>query len=380
MDAFIKRFVIAIVIMFFVTFFIISMPLKFISNYEEIITGILLTLFLLLVFWVGADKEPGYKRLIQKERIPGRFKTIYKELYDKYIISLEKMRKSVMWITIIQYISMFVALVGCMFEIAEGEIVSTKFDDKMTWLGALGFISAIILFVINLKYKKRYAQEYKKNIINAFIKLINNQLDYNPLATEESMIEADYKQANFDNKKFNVFNPDDYLEGFADEKTFIKMCDLNIKQCKRIGNRTYTEKIFQGIFANTKCGKNIGTYVRISKNKIKMLKKTDRVEMDSTEFEKYFDIYSENKIVSMQILTSEIMEELIEFYNKYQIKYEIVFRENTIYMRFFTGAMFEPAIFDNSMDKKLLFIYFCIFKFIVNVTEKVNKVLQEVEI
>ena len=48
------------------------------------------------------------------------------------------------------------------------------------------------------------------------------------------------------------------------------------------------------------------------------------------------------------------------FYNKYQIKYEIVFRENTIYMRFFTGAMFEPKIFGNSMDKELLLKYYCI--------------------
>ena len=55
--------------------------------------------------------------------------------------------------------------------------------------------------------------------------------------------------------------------------------------------------------------------------------------MDSKEFEKYFDIYSENKIVAMQILTSDIMESLIEFYNKYQLEYEIVFRNNTIYLK-----------------------------------------------
>ncbi len=49
-------------------------------------------------------------------------------------------------------------------------------------------------------------------------------------------------------------------------------------------------------------------------------------------------------------------------------------------MRFFTGAMLEPKLFGNSMDKKLLFNYFCIVKFILQISKKVNKTLQDIEI
>lgn len=102
--------------------------------------------------------------------------------------------------------------------------------------------------------------------------------------------------------------------------------------------------------------------------------------MDSGEFEKYFDIYSQNKVIAMQLLTSDIMNCLLDFHNKYEINYEIAFRNNIIYMRFFTGAMFEPKIFGNSMDKELLFTYFCILKFIVDVTKKVNETVKKLEV
>ena len=64
--------------------------------------------------------------------------------------------------------------------------------------------------------------------------------------------------------------------------------------------------------------------------------------MDSKEFEKYFDVYSNSDIITMEILTHDIMEELVQFYDKYKIKFEIVIKNYNIYIRFDTGAVFEP--------------------------------------
>ena len=49
-------------------------------------------------------------------------------------------------------------------------------------------------------------------------------------------------------------------------------------------------------------------------------------------------------------------------------------------MSFFTGTMFEPKTFGSSMDKQLLFTYYSILQFISNVTKKVNKTLEDLEI
>ena len=102
--------------------------------------------------------------------------------------------------------------------------------------------------------------------------------------------------------------------------------------------------------------------------------------MDSEEFEKSFDVLSENKILAMQILTADVMESLISFKNKYDIDFEIVLMNNKIYLRFFVSNMFEPQIFGNSMDKELIYTYYIILDFVVEITEKINKVINDVNL
>lgn len=79
----------------------------------------------------------------------------------------------------------------------------------------------------------------------------------------------------------------------------------------------------------------------------------------------------------MRVLTSDVMNCLMDFYNNYELCFEIVFKDDNVYLRFFTGAMFEPKIFGNSMDKELLLMYYLILKSVVDVAKKLNYTLQE---
>lgn len=319
----------------------------------------------ILVDSITKTTKDGFRRNINKENIPQEFEDIYHELYRDNISSLESMRKQARGRTIIQYaIPLLIFIVG--------------FENQSSFM--LAFLLFIALIFINSKYISKYKKTYKNEIVSNFIKLINNKLTYKPDGQELSSMEDDYRKASFDNKVFNRFYPDDYIEGLLNNEFFVKMSDLHIQHHVRSGKHSHTYEVFHGIFVQTECNKSIGTYIKISKNQLKMFGQQNRVEMDSQEFEKYFDIYSENKILTMQLLTSDVMATLIDFYNKYNIEYEVVIRNNRIYMRFFTGAMFEPKIFGNSMDKELLLKYYCILKFIVDVTKEVNKVLKEVEI
>ena len=84
-------------------------------------------------------------------------------------------------------------------------------------------------------------------------------------------IEAKYKKACFDNKHFNRFIVDDHIYGSIEDSISIEMCDTHIQNHTGSGKRSNTEEIFQGIFAYTKCNKNIGTYIKVAKNKVKIL-------------------------------------------------------------------------------------------------------------
>ena len=126
--------------------------------------------------------------------------------------------------------------------------------------------------------------------------------------------------------------------------------------------------------------KSINDEIRIKKNKILLKEYEYKVEMDSREFEKYFDVYAKSNIVAMEILTHDIMEELISFYQKYETNFEILIKNNNVYIRFDTGAMFEPNILKKAHDIDTLWIYYSVLQFVTNVTTKINKLLKEIEI
>ena len=82
----------------------------------------------------------------------------------------------------------------------------------------------------------------------------------------------------------------------------------------------------------------------------------------------------------MQLLTADVMEELIEFENKTNIKYEITIRNNYIYLRFHSGTMFEPRQNKNEvLDKKSIQSYFYMLNFTYNLSNKLINLIHETE-
>ena len=343
----------------------------------------LIAVFFVLIFiipYVYKRVKNNYKNNIATEDMPYEFRKIYMDLYNTHIVNLEKMRKKVRWRTVAQFTTFALFFVGYVFGRTGSVLISPTVDALLLIIGIISFFIGILLTYLNYKYVKKYKNTYKTEIIADFVKLLNDKLAYVPYFTTTSQIQKDYKEANFENRSFNRFSADDYIKGNLDTDITIKLVDIHLQNVTGSGRNRHTEEIFQGIFGLSKCNKNINTYIKVSKNKFKLFDNNARLEMDSQEFEKYFDIYSEDKILAMRILTADTMEYLIKFYEKYKLEFEIVFKNDKIYLRFFTGPMFEPKIFGNSMDKELLFVYYSILDFVLQVTKKVNKTLQEIEI
>ena len=103
--------------------------------------------------------------------------------------------------------------------------------------------------------------------------------------------------------------------------------------------------------------------------------------MDSKEFEKYFDVVATDKIIAMQLLTPDIMEEMINFRNNFNLEYEIVIRNNEIYLRFHSGELFEPQKLEKGIiSKEDLEKYYNLIKFTYDLLNKLIKTIYETEI
>ena len=133
-----------------------------------------------------------------------------------------------------------------------------------------------------------------------------------------------------------VFQSKDYINGIIDENIELKMSYINTykKEICTIDGKQHVEKIetFKGIFGCVNIDKNINAEVIIDLNDFKRKYNIKRIELDSIEFEKSFDCFSNNKVVALQILTPEVLEKINKLCDIFKKSMQIRIYNNTIYV------------------------------------------------
>ena len=244
-------------------------------------------------------------------------------------------------------------------------------------------IDAFILAIFSLVFSNKsrlYNDMFKEKVINKIFQEFLTDVDYIPV---KQMPEAIYKEGEYYGY-YNRYYSDDYLEGNIDGKYFIKMAEVTTEHVETErdsdGNtHTETTTIFSGLFAKINIGKSIENELRIIHNR-GVLKK-NKLEMDSDEFEKYFDVSSTNQIIGMQLLTHDIMDMLVDFRKQLKMPLDILIRDDTMYIRLHVGKMFEAKFNKNSViDKQIAEKYFNIVNFIYTLSKKMLQTIEETEI
>ena len=238
-----------------------------------------------------------------------------------------------------------------------------------------------IVKLIFSKSNRKYTLIYKNVVINKLMSNFYNNLEYFP---QKQMPRYIYDEANY-NEYYNRYHSEDYLEALINNKYSIQMAEILTKKVEHYtdsqGRRqTRTITIFSGLFSKVLMHKSIKGELRIVRNGT-MLFDRKRLEMDSSEFEKYFDVKASDKILGMRLLTADIMEELIEFQNKTNMQYDVYIKDNELYLRFHSGPMFEVGNLKNgAIDKETLRKYFYMLNFTYNLSNKLINLVDEIEI
>lgn len=80
----------------------------------------------------------------------------------------------------------------------------------------------------------------------------------------------------------------------------------------------------------------------------------------------------------MQLLTADIMQMLVEFDK--EMSYEVTIKNNFLYIRFFSKGIFEaPVCYEDPLDKETLYKYYKILDFILNLSNKLTKIIDETQ-
>lgn len=292
------------------------------------------------------------------------FNDIYEVLYREYNDKLEQIRKDVVKEQIITLIMALVITI----------ILSKIFHSWIFIILAL----VIVVFKSAFSRKSRlYKTIFKGELIKKLVKENDENLDFEP---ERGIASIIYNKGEFE--RYDVFKSEDLITGKLEGKYKINMAEVHTEDKRKDSDGdTHYVTLFHGLFAEIEIDKIVFGKLKLRKNELKLFGgNKERVELDSGEFERLYDVYSTDKIMAMQLLTSDIMQMFIDFKEKYKITPELTLKENKLYIRFGTGNMFEAILMKKALDYTTLLEYYDTIKFTLDITKEFIKNVKETEI
>lgn len=243
-------------------------------------------------------------------------------------------------------------------------------------------INIFVFVIVNIIFGKKtneYSKKYKQIVIKKLMNNFYNNLEYFP---EKGMPEYIYEKLQYEH--YDKYRSDDYFEALINNKNSIQMAEILTEEEETYkdsdGNtKTRTITKFHGLFAKIELDKSINSELKIGQNG--WFKSAKKLTMDSSEFEKYFDVKASNQIIGMQLLTADVMQELVDFENKTNMRFDIYIKQNELYLRFHSRTMFEVGnLKKGALDKELIREYFYMLNFTYNLSNRLIKLVNETEI
>lgn len=290
------------------------------------------------------------------------FNTIYQELYKEYHEKLEQLKTQALRKKITIFTILFVACILAFY--------------KKTFFLCFAFFIPLVVTIF-FPFSKKYRKTYKETIIKKLVTAYDQNLSFIPNGTISSNY---YDQAEFE--RYDNFFSNDVIFGKIDNQIDFKASDVRteIEQTDKNGNRT-TTTVFAGIFSYAKFNKDINNTIKIRSDKGflgKLLPPSKQlIQLDSQEFEKLFDVYSTDKILAMRVLTSDILNYMIDFKRENKINYEITLKNSSLYIRIHCKDMFEAPFIKDSLDFDTLHLYYKIINFICELNKKFYYIIKE---
>ena len=177
-------------------------------------------------------------------------------------------------------------------------------------------IAAIIVLIILGKYGKNNLIFSK--IIPSIIKEQFNDFVY---SHNEGIDRSIYREARFES--YDRYHSDDLITG--------KVCGFDFQMSEVHTERRHTDKdghtyyttIFHGAFSKVNLTKNIGCFINIVNNRIKLFSRDNYTTIDNEAFEKIYDVFTDDKIKALRLLTPDVTTKMIDLYNETGIYCEV---------------------------------------------------------
>jgi len=332
------------------------------------------------------------------------FDELYNRLYSENFSELENVRQKnekkmrmilipMVIIFAVIFITQILAITGSFsfFNNADREM-----DFMIIFAISIPIIIAIVITILNYSLKipdkditvgedkkVNYTELFKEKVVAT---IISNVFENSKYYYDIGLTENEYNEANWE--RYDIYDSEDkivteiVIDKNKDVKTNLVMSEIHTQDRRKDSDGdTHYVTMFHGLAGYADLPKDIGCYLRVIKNEFNLFgTPKDKLQMDMTEFEKIFDVKTDDRIKTMQILTADIMTELIQLVETTKVKFEFYINQNKMYIRFHTGEVFEPEVFGKAMQYKNLKKYFDIVSNVKNITEHICNVISNTEL
>lgn len=216
-------------------------------------------------------------------------------------------------------------------------------------------IGAVIFVLLCRLLTKDYVSGFKAKVIRKIVQFIDEHLSYEPrgyIPKSTFMMSKIFKQ------KPNRYKGDDYVSGKIGA-TEIEFCELDAVHESGSGKNRSRVTIFKGMFFIADFNKDFTSETVVLPDtaeklfgrlgqKLQSLNvfRGQLIKLEDPEFERFFVVYGDDQVQARYILSTSLMERIVEFKKKTDRKVYISFVGSKVYVAVsFRKDLFEPKLF-----------------------------------
>lgn len=294
------------------------------------------------------------------------FNEIYQEIYKNGVKELSKLKQN-------QNISIFVFFIFIVLT-ATLFIAQKRFSPILI----ISIFTTILSMFIFIKAQYDYRKGFKELVIKRIVYLYNPEFTYSP---SEGVLKREYVESFFD-RTFDRFYTEDLIKGKINGEYSFKMAQVKteVEEVERDSDgksHIETHTLFSGLFGIVDIKDSMILKMDITSDNFLNKYNKSRIEVDSSEFEKKYDMFSTDKVRTMEIFTSDLIEEFNKFEEETGYVMQIKVVPNRLYFRIKCGEAFEAPLMKDALSYDYLYKNFRMIDFPIYIISKmIEKALE----
>ena len=309
-------------------------------------------------------------------------KKFYRETLYASMLPLERQRKK-----IVSVVGIAGAVIGLVVLISAAVIISSARGSGALFAIIPLLIGAAVFALVYYMVSKNYKSQFKWEIIGKLVKFFDSSLMYFP---ESCISREQYMESRIFPKTPDRYKGEDYISGKLD-KTAIAFSEVHSEyktetRDSKGNTQTTWHTIFKGIFFIADFNKNFsGVTVVLPDIAEKMFgfigkmmqewnfTRGKLIKLEDPEFEKEFVVYGDDQVTARYILSTSLMEKIMDFKKKTGRPIHLSFVNSRVYVALsYDKNFFEPKLFSTLLDFNVILGYYNDLALLLGIVEDLD--------